>query len=148
VHLRRALLLFAIVLGLAAVAASVSRPGEESPPTAPTAPQAPETGRAPTVAPGTDTVGEPLAELTFLAGAGNRRRLQAGRPATLFVEVGEPGQVDLPDLGLTATAEPFTPARFEVLISQPGRYPILFTPASGDEQRRIGTLVVTDTGDG
>ena len=32
VHVRRALLLFAIVLGLAALTASLSRPGEEDPP--------------------------------------------------------------------------------------------------------------------
>ena len=36
--------------------------------------------------------------------------------------------VDDPRLGLSASAEPLTPARFDVLVEQPGRYELRFTP--------------------
>ncbi|MDT7784838.1 MAG: hypothetical protein QOF58_3257, partial [Pseudonocardiales bacterium] len=45
-HIRRALLLFAVVLGMAALAASVSRPPDERTRTTPTTP-APEAGPGP-----------------------------------------------------------------------------------------------------
>ena len=136
-HLRRALLLFAIVLGLAAVAASLSRPGSddrEPPPPASMPPQA-------TVSPG--TAGEPPVTLVFQAERDQTRRLEVGRPAAVQVAVDEPGQVEIPPLDLAAPAEPVTPARFDVLASEVRRYPITFTPAAGDEARPAGTLVVT-----
>jgi hypothetical protein len=144
VHLRRALLLFAVVLGLAAVAASVSRPRQETnrravppgfPP--PTQPQ-----KAPTVAPGSATPPGRAVELVFRAGRDRTRRLEPGRAATVVVEVDEPGHVEIRDLGVTQSAEPLTPARFEVLTSRSGRYPISFTPAGDDREEEAGTLVV------
>ncbi len=57
--------------------------------------------------------------------------------------VDEPGQVSIPLLGLTAPAEPLTPARFDVLVTAAGAYPVVFTPAQGDEEREVGTLTVT-----
>jgi hypothetical protein len=137
VHLRRALLLFAIVLGLAAIAASLSRPGDgdrETPRPATTPPRA-------TVSPGTS--GEPPVTLLFDAERDQTRRLEVGRPATVEVAVEEPGQVEIPTLGLSATAEPVTPARFYVLPTGVRRYPIAFTPAASDESRPAGTLAVT-----
>lgn len=142
-HLRRALLLFAIVLGLAAIAASVSRPPEENAATdteQAVPPQA-DTETAPTATPGADT-GLPRVELTFDASDPSAQRMWAGQAATLVVAVDEPGQAEIGGLGTSADAQPLTPARFEVLPSAPGRYPIYFTPAAGDEQSKAGTLVV------
>jgi hypothetical protein len=136
VHLRRALLLFAIVLGLAAVAASFSRSGDEAPESPPAA--APE---QPTVSPGPSA--ERAATLRFNGARDQTRRLEVGRPATVEVAVDEPGLVEIPLLGLSSPAGPLTPARFDVLPSEARRYPIVFTPAAGDEQVPAGTLVVT-----
>lgn len=145
-HLRRALLLFAIVLGLAAIAASVSRPRDEAGERAtpdPAAPSASDSGPAPTVSPGTAATGEPLVEVTF-GDADDQpiRRVTQGQATTVVVEVDEPGQVEIPDLGLSATGEPLTPARFEIFPAQPGTHEVRFTSASGDESTAVGTLAV------
>jgi hypothetical protein len=137
VHLRRAVLLFAIVLGLAAVAASVSRPGGDS--REQTAVPPPTQGE-PTIAPGTAS-GPPLT-LHFNARRKQVRRLEVGQAATLRVSVDEPGQVEIPLLGLVSAAGPVTPARFDIFASEEGRYPIGFTPASGGESRPAGILEV------
>jgi hypothetical protein len=50
--------------------------------------------------------------------------------------------VAIPDLGLSGYGEPLTPARFDVLASEPGRHEIEFTPAAGDETGVAGSLVV------
>ena len=136
VELRRALLLFAIVLGLAAIVTSVSRTPEEgrdrpseSPPA--TAVATPRPGAA-----------EPL-ELRFdQASKRSTRPLEPGRPATVIVAVDEPGQVEIEGLGLSAAAEPLTPARFDVLVSDEGRHPVRFTPAESGESELVGTLDV------
>jgi hypothetical protein len=140
VHLRRALLLFAIVLGLAAVAASVSRPRDTNPPaTTTTDPEQTQTversqlqGEA---APGS-------ADVTFVVDHARAHRIAAGQAATVVVEVPEAGQVSIDSLGMTSTAEPTTPASFDVLTSAAGRYPITFTPAGSSESLSAGTLVV------
>jgi hypothetical protein len=138
VHLRRALLLFAIVLGLAAVAASFSRSGDEAPQSPPPAAPARE---EPTVSPGPSA--ERPAALRFNAARDRTRRLEVGRPATVEVAVDEPGQVQIPLLGLSSPAAPVTPARFDILPSEARRYRIVFTRAAGDEQVPAGTLDVT-----
>ena len=141
-HLRRALLLFAIVLGLAAIAASVSRQPEESservqrPPAPTTVPEEPLS-----VSPGT-TPARSTVELTFKAEREKSRALDAGQPATVFVEVDEAGLVEIPELGLSSPADPLTPARFDLLVSQPDTYRIVFTPAAGDTAKPAGVLVV------
>jgi hypothetical protein len=143
VHLRRALLLFAIVLGLAAFAASVSRPGGDSGDSEQSA-SPPPAQREPTVSPG--TAGEAPVTLRFNAEREQVRRLEVGRAATLQVSVDEPGQVEIPLLGLAAAADPVTPARFDIFPSEAGRYAIGFTPAAGDESLPAGVLDVTPTG--
>jgi hypothetical protein len=150
VHLRRALLLFAIVLGLAAIAASVSRSPEESgEPESPPAVRS-DNGEAPepSVSPGDATPAGGVEELVFDAGRDQTRRLDAGQPATVLVEVDEPGLVEIADLGLSAPAEPLTPARFDVLTSNAETLAITFTPAAGDTTADAGTLVVRETADG
>jgi hypothetical protein len=137
-HLRRALLLFAIVLALAAVAASVGerrsgrRPPATSPPVAEAHRPAPA---APTLA--------------FDASRpGRRLALPAGRPAQVVVRVPGPGQVHIDGLGLTDSAEVVTPAQFDVLTSRPGRYELVYTPAGETAARSAGVLVVTPAGPG
>jgi hypothetical protein len=142
VHLRRALLLFAIVLGMAALVASLSRPVEERrdnsaareseeprEPGPPTARPAPEPSLPP--------------ELSFEASEAETMKLRAGAAVTVEVSVEEPGSVEIPGLGLNSPADPLTPARFDVLASRPGRYELLFTPAGGNPSEPAGRLVVT-----
>jgi hypothetical protein len=144
VHLRRALLLFAIVLGLAAIAASLSRPSNQPrqnpPPTTPS----PMRTEKPQLAPGGASASGPPEPLLLSAKRHETRHLRAGQPATLEVAVDEPGQVQLAALGMSSTAEPHTPARFDILVRDQGRYPVNFTPSGGDETRPAGTLIVTE----
>lgn len=134
-ELRRALLLFAIVLGLAALVASLDgsfrdtsrsttapEPAVASPAAQPASAQTPTTvkfsgGRAPVT-----------------------RFLNTGRAATVTVSVDEPGDVRLAGLGLTDSAEPRDPAQFNVLIAHPGHHDVFFTPAGGIRARLLGVL--------
>ena len=140
-ELRRALLLFALVLGLAALVTSVSRPREsrDPPPEPPpaTAVAAPRAGAE-----------EPLEVRFEQASTRRARRLEVGRPTTVIVAVDEPGEVLIEGLGLSATAEPLTPARFDVLASEAGRHPVRFTPAGSREGELVGALDVRPEGSG
>ena len=138
-HIRRALLLFAIVLGMAALVASLSRPPENRTKTEQSRePGPPEAAPAP--------ADNPPRPITLDASSRERRRLAQGRAATVEIAVEEPGTIDVPDLGLTANADEHTPARFEVFPTRAGSFAILFRPVDGDESRPAGTLVVTDEG--
>jgi hypothetical protein len=139
VHVRRALLLFALVLGVAALATAVSQPSRERPAERPQPPAG-----SPTVTPNeSPEMGAKSAPIDFPASDRPvRRRLAVGRSATVNVEVEEPGQVELRGLGLTAYAEPLTPARFEVLSSEPVRAEVRLLPAGATSPRRLGTLVI------
>jgi hypothetical protein len=154
VHLRRALLLFAIVLGLAAIAASVSRSPEESNDNASQPAVPSETGEAPSPTVGPGNAPAPpdgdsgVRELVFEADRDQTRRLATGQPATVFVEVDEAGLVEIADLGLSAPAEPLTPARFEILTRDPDRLAITFTAVEDDFPGPAGTLVVRESAEG
>ena len=137
-HIRRALLLFAIVLGMAALVASFSRPPDER-----KAKQANEEPGPATAAPA--PADNPPRAISFDAGARDKRRVPPGQAATLEIAVDEAGTVDVPDMGLTASADEHTPARFEVFPTRAGAYAILFRPANSNQSRRAGTLVVTAT---
>jgi hypothetical protein len=143
VHLRRALLLFAIVLGVAALAASFSRTEDDGGDEAATSPPAQQT--SPEVNPGSG--GADAVELRFDASKPRTRRLEAGVPATVFVEVEEAGFVEIDGLGLSGPAQPLTPARFDVLTSDAERFPIVYTPAGERESRSAGTLAVVEPED-
>jgi hypothetical protein len=130
------------VLGLAAIAASVSRPGDSADRAA-TSRAAPGATEPPGPAARTDV--PPPVEVTFPAGKQpTTQRIEAGQAASVLVEVEEPGQVDISGLVMSATAEPLTPARFEVLTSASGRYPITLQPAAGDAAWKLGTLIVAE----
>ncbi len=138
-HLRRAVLLFAIVLGLTAIASSVAPPppreGTRNNPPATT-----ETTPPPAPAPA-----EPIRTLSFTyerPGAAPRSvTLDQGAHVVVSVSTSTPGQAAIPRLGLTDDADPETPATFDVLLSDAGRYDVLFAPPDG-EPTRLGTLVV------
>jgi hypothetical protein len=142
VHIRRALLLFAIVLGMAALVASLSRPVEE---------RRDETTARGQPEPGPTTV-EPVpapsvpSAVTFDAAEDQTRRLTEGSAATIEVSVDEPGSVQIPGLGLSAPANPLTPARFDILATDPGDYELLFAPATSETPEPAGKLVVTSVG--
>ena len=138
-HIRRALLLFAIVLGMGALVASLSRPPEERSRTEARDQPAPATAKP-------QPPDNPPRPVSFDAVSDELRRLPEDRAATIEVSVDEPGSVELPELGLTASADEHTPARFDVFPTRAGSYGILFTPAQGDETRPAGTLVVTASG--
>jgi hypothetical protein len=141
---RRALLLFAIVLGMAALAASLSRPPEQRTRTDPRAPAKPST-----VSPGPAVAAPaygPPETLALVAAADESGRLRAGRAATVSVAVDEAGTVEIPGLGLSASADRVTPARFDVLPMVAGTHEILFTPADGDVGEPAGRLVVRSAG--
>jgi hypothetical protein len=121
VHLRRGLLLFAVVLGMAALATSVSQPRNHR--QSETEPIARPPESSPRAEPAPSPHGE--AELRFLAD---------GRREVL------PGQVALDGLGLNSPADPSTPARFDVLVAKPRRVRVRFSPASSDEPQLVGTL--------
>ncbi len=130
-HLRRALLLFAIVLGFAALAATVS----EAPPR--------DRARPPAAASLPPGGVRPPVRLELSANDGPRSlRLAAGNAATLTVSVREPGEVEMERPPLISPAAPSTPASFPLLIDGPGRYPVLFRPADSGERRRVATLIV------
>jgi hypothetical protein len=151
VHLRRALLLFAIVLGMAALVASLSSPIESrhGQSTATPRPQPRTSPGPPTATPaparGEGTAGRPKT-VSFDAATDESRNLEAGTAATVVVAVSEAGSVAIPDLGLTADADRFTPASFDVFATRPGRYRVVFTPAAGEESEPAGKLVVTSRG--
>ena len=131
-HLRRALLLFALVLGLTGLAASIAPPPERkqervAPPPAPS-PQAAREQRT----------------LKLSAPPEGRRppELRVRPDARILVEVAarEPGQASLPALGRVENATELVPARFELLAPPPGRYDVLYAPTGG-APARVGTLV-------
>jgi len=142
VELRRALLLFAIVLGLAAVAASISRPpGNGETDTRPEPP--PRESSTPTAGP-SPGLGPP-AEIAFEADLQPETRvLPGGRAATVTVTAYEPGQVEIERLGLTEPAQPGTPARLDLLVGSPENYAVTFTPVETGEQRKIGVIEVEE----
>jgi hypothetical protein len=140
VQLRRALLLFAIVLGLGALAAQVAPSPKEA-----TKSEPPAQGRDGTVPRLSDRtrLGRTF-RLRFEAGGKPRvETVTAGAHVIVSVAVPEPGQVELEGFGLVASAEPATPAVFDVVPDDPGRFDALFRPIDGARER-AGTLVVRD----
>lgn len=135
-HLRRALLLFALVLGLTALATAVTPTQNASEPGAVPAPPPP-----PAAAGG----GAVMLSLGPV-GPHSRRpaeRVAAGRQVILTVHAAQAGLVAIPGLGRIATVTPDTPAVFDLVAPSPGRYEIALMPAGGGAAQRVGTLVTT-----
>jgi hypothetical protein len=62
------------------------------------------------------------------------------------VEVPRAGQVELQGLDLFDSAEPGTPAEFDLFLGKTGRYSVQFLPI-GQPARRLGTLVARSGAD-
>jgi hypothetical protein len=123
------MLLFALVLGLSALAASVS--------------PAPDQNAAPrSQSPGGPV--EPPRTIAFAVREGLKpqtRTVRTGERLTVVVTAEGGGVVSIPELGRTASASATAPARFNLLASAEGSYAVLVEPPTGEEQR-AGTLVV------
>jgi hypothetical protein len=144
VHLRRALLLLALVFGLAAVVASLSAPPEPAGENAAAPPL-----RAPRPAPspgaggaydGRGAVGLDL-DARRRRAAPVRRELPVGTHVVASVLVDAPGEASIEGLGLVAFAEPRAPARFDLLLDAPESYDVRFDPLGEDPPRTVATLV-------
>jgi hypothetical protein len=130
-HLRRALMLFAVVLAAAAVVILLTPRRHESTVQSPV----PALG-APAAGPATSTI-----RVAYLLRAAPRTfRLTSGEHLVLEVDTSAPGEATA--LGSTQSAEPLTPARFDFLAPGPGRYAVTFQPTTGAAQR-LATLAVT-----
>jgi hypothetical protein len=130
VHLRRALLLFALVLGLTALATAIAPP-----------PPAPDDNAAAPPPPRRSV--PPATAVTFPAPAEGRPLRRAITPdahVTVQVVASQGGEVTIPKLGRTASVAEGVPARFDLLGLGEGRYDVLFEPALGTPAR-VGTLV-------
>jgi hypothetical protein len=135
VELRRALLLFAIVLGLAAIVAAVSGTRSDRTRTSAAVPNSP---------PGETAHPGPVRQTTLRfdsAGPVVTRTARVDESVTVSVKVDEAGTVELQGLGLSDDAEPLTPAQFDVLADQPGRHAVLLLPPNGVRPRTVGRLV-------
>jgi hypothetical protein len=135
VHLRRALLLFAIVLGLAAIVAAFSRTdrgGESSRPSPTVEPQA-------TPPP---TPGQRLDVRFSERSRGLERKVPVRTAVEVLVRARRSGLAAIGGLDQSSAVEPDTPARFEVFQTVPGRFPVSFTPAGSSRSTRLGTLVI------
>jgi hypothetical protein len=127
-HFRRAILLFALILGLAALVAAVS-------------PSRVARGPAP-APPGADARTEPaIRELAFAVRGKRVRRAREGEHVVLSVASSEGGLATIPRLGRTASVGPEAPARFDLLAPAPGRYDVMIAVSGTSEPRRVGTLV-------
>lgn len=133
-HLRRAILLMGLILLVTAiVGALVPVPRKRGAREAPN----PGPGAAAATAVRTLSLRYPPAPQA------PRLRVDANSHVVLQVTTSEPGQATVDSLDLVAPAEPDTPARFDLLATRPGSYPVAFQPAAGGPKRTLGTLTVT-----
>ena len=134
VQIRRVLLLFALVLGLSALVATIAPPPETDDEATDDATIAEPAPRAPRPAPPFEiTVGErPVTH-----------RVRVGSSFSLEVSVPKPGDVVLEGLGYRQSVDALTPARFTILAEPAGRYGVGFVPVDG-ERRTAGRLVFAE----
>ena len=74
-----------------------------------------------------------------------RLRVATGAHVVVEVTTSAAGEASVAGLGLVQTAEPATPARFDVLANRPGTYGVAFDPAAGGSAT-VGRLVVAAPG--
>jgi hypothetical protein len=122
-HLRRAVLLMAMVLAVVALAEALvpvprERRAERTQPPAATAPPAAVEVRT-------------IAARYPPRGAVRPVRLVAGAHVVLEVSTSAAGEASVAGLGLVQPAEPDAPARFDILADRPGTYSVDFDPAAG-----------------
>jgi hypothetical protein len=132
-HLRRALLLMALILGVVALVEALVPVPRQRGATQPPAPAAPPSEPAPTRT--LQVRYPPRAPVP-------RLRVGTGSHVVLQVSTSTPGEASIPTLGLVQAAEPATPAPFDLLAARPGTYEISFDPASDGRTAPVGQLVV------
>jgi hypothetical protein len=136
VHLRRALLLFALVLGLTALAATIAPSPRDRQDTTPQAQQP---------APSTTPIDAGVRELSFqyplpAKGGPPDRRVTPDEHVLVVVAVDAAGQVQIPVLGRTVSVTDTSPGQLDLLAPPVGSYDVLFTNTAG-ESTRVGTIV-------
>lgn len=131
------------MLGLAGIASLVARP-PESDDRSREAPRQSEsrTGDASQPPSASAAPSEEHATIEMASGGGRENpKLQQGQPGALVVSVDTPGQVEIPKLGLLQSAEPLTPARFELLVQDAATYEVVLRPAEpGAPTKTVGSL--------
>ena len=141
-QLRRVVLLFAIVLVVSAIAASLAPRRDDPAPR--DAPGAERQRRERPVARPLEAGERPTAiALEVGTRAPRTGTAKVGDHVVVRVTVPEAGQVSLPGLGEVQPADRGTPAVFDLLPAEPGRFEAAFSPADGGPDRRAGTLVVS-----
>lgn len=65
---------------------------------------------------------------TFGPRSTGRVSVEAGDRLTLVVQVDRPSEVSIRGLGLTGFADPYAPARFDILLRDPGSFPVYTVP--------------------
>jgi len=133
---RRVILLIAVILAVTAIAAALAPAPHttQGPSTAPPS----RTATAPPPAPATPPT------ITFAVPAAKHppvRTVRAGEHVVVEVAAATAGQASIPALGLSGSAEPGTPAMFDVIVPA-GRAAITFEPTLGSPET-IGTLAGT-----
>jgi|SRR4051794_1949722 hypothetical protein len=128
-HVRRVLLLMAMVLLLTAAVVAITPPRHRTQRTVGTAPTPPVRSAPPR-----------NVDLRFPpAKRPPTAKLVQGDHALVRVSATQAGDASI--MGLTDSAEPGTPATFDLLASGPASYPVTFTPTFGSP-KRIGTIEV------
>lgn len=136
---RRLVIVMLVLLflsSLAAALAPVERTGDDEASTT-------QTDAATTAAdgrPAQDAVGGELVRAALDADSERRPEVRAhvGDQLQLSVHSERPVTVEIPALGASEGAVPADPARFDLLLSQPGSYAVRLL----ESRRRIGTLTV------
>jgi hypothetical protein len=135
-QLRRALLLFAVVLGLGALAASLAPPPDRSE----------DRPRPPAQIAPAERRGEAgkTVNLSFQArGRPRTATVGLGRHVVITVSARHAGQVSVEGLGVVSAVTPRSPAQFDLLTEREGRFRVVFLPATASAGRTAGYLVVT-----
>ena len=125
---RRLLIALALLMAITALAAGVA-PRESTQ----------REDASPTPAASAAPAAEPVEATLDAQSEGQRVEAEVGQIVRIVVTTDELDSVQLAELG-TETADPDSPARFELLAEVPGTYPIELLEA----ERRIGELEISD----
>ena len=125
---RRLLIALALLMAITALAAGVA-PRESTQ----------DEDASPTPAASAAPAAEPVEATLDAQSEGQRVEAEVGQIVRIVVNTDELDSVQLAELG-TETADPESPARFELLAETPGTYPIELLEA----ERQIGELEISD----
>jgi hypothetical protein len=124
---RRLLIALALLMAITALAAGLA-PRES----------AQREDASPTPSASVAPAAEPVEATLDAQSEGQRVQAEVGQIVRIVVNTDELASVQLGDLG-TETADPESPARFELLADEPGTYPIELLEA----ERQIGVLEIS-----